>query len=135
MLKSIANSLACAGLCVVLLASPLASASTKQQNHDRMGQLLGEIEALKPNRNADPAATARFNALQSELRTLQASLGGDLPCATGDAVPGRPGIEGVAVTVPAGCTPTATTFSNTTRGSRLTSRLLSTSACPSLRLS
>ena len=114
MLKPIAKGLACVGLGVLLIASPLASASTKQQNHDRMGELLGEIEALKPNRNADPAATARFNALQSELRTLQASLGGDLPCATGDAVPGRPGIEGVAVTVPAGCTPTATTFTNTT---------------------
>lgn len=114
MRRSIVTAFAIAGLVSVFAAPAAVMTSTKEESLQRMEQLLGEIEALKPNRNADTAATTRYNALQSELRAVQASLGGDLPCATGDAVPGTPGVAGVAVTVPTGCTPTAATFTNNT---------------------
>jgi len=96
----------------LVMVSGMATAQTapdKQQLHSRMLQLQNEMAEAR-NRGV-ATQSGSHAALESELRSISASLGGDLPCPAGPA--------GAAVTLggpplPGGCSAVTTTASNTT---------------------
>jgi uncharacterized repeat protein (TIGR01451 family) len=97
---------------LLVLASGWAGAQTAQDKESlqlRMLQLQDEMAEARSRGTANQGSG--HAALESELRAISASLGGDLPCAVGPAtaatVLGGPPLPG-------GCTAVSTTANNTT---------------------
>lgn len=106
-------SAACTLLVGSLVLASAVSAQTpldKEQLHARMAELqreIGEQRALAGS------AAESVRALRDELAAISASLGGDLPCAVGEAAAGASEPLGVTP-LPTGCMPISSSASNTT---------------------
>ncbi len=102
-------------LLALVIASFAAVGSTSAQTSksgqiDRMTQLQAQFDAAKgqPGANADQLAANR-----TEYAQIKAALGGDEPCAIGNATDGSSSPRAPAPS-PTGCTATTTPFANTT---------------------
>lgn len=88
-----------------------SAANTKEQQFEAMEAIQAELATLKSNHNNNPETAQQFQLLQLELDNISNSLGGDLPCATGDTTFGSSKLR-QAATAPPGCVPTTTNFAN-----------------------
>jgi len=95
---------------VFAIVSASASAQTdKSAQHARLIELQAQYEASKGQPGADAQQLA---ANRTEFAQISASLGGDLPCATGNQVSGNSASRAPAPS-PTGCVATTTPFANT----------------------
>lgn len=99
-------------LSIALLATlpiTVLAEETKEQHFARMSAIQAELAALKSLLGSNTESGQQFNALQTELNQISASLGGDLPCATGPSPSGTSTLR-VPAPAPVGCVPTTTNF-------------------------
>jgi len=94
-----------------LFAAPVFAQDSKDAQHARMGVLQSEFEGLKSQTSA--AALALIQSNRTEFAQISASLGGDVPCATGVGPSGSSAPRAPAP-APVGCTPTTATFTQAT---------------------
>ncbi|MCB1641292.1 MAG: proprotein convertase P-domain-containing protein, partial [Xanthomonadales bacterium] len=91
---------------------PAAHGQSKDEAHAQMIDLQAQIAALKGQSSVE--AQQQLAALASQLHDLSASLGGDLPCATGELSAGGGSAPAGGPPLPTGCTTTTTNFTQST---------------------
>lgn len=88
-----------------------AQEPSKQERHDQMAALAAQIDALKGQGGAE--ALAQVQDLSNQLRAISVSLGGDLPCATGEVQAGSSATRAPAPS-PTGCVASTVSVTNNT---------------------
>jgi uncharacterized repeat protein (TIGR01451 family) len=105
-------------LAAVLLGNTVSALSAIDKNaiYAEMIRVAGEMTALKPQVTANRNAEASYLIAESRYRELSAMMGGDDPGQLGgqSATAGHSPRAQVVPAIPAGCSPTTTTFSQAT---------------------
>jgi uncharacterized repeat protein (TIGR01451 family) len=103
-------------LALVVLAAAPAAAAIKEELHQEMLQLAGELQQLKPRAATESAAAARYEQALARYREISRSMGGDDPGQVlgpeGAAAPPRQ--RGGGPPTPPGCVGSTSVFTNST---------------------